>query len=228
VTGVQTCALPIWLAHEINNPLTSVLGLAQMLIMRTPADSEQSKFLTGIEQEAQRICSIVARLRSLTESFGGEGFERLDVSALVAESLRLVEQRCSEQGIVVTQDPATNLPAVLGNRLQLRQVVVQLCDNAIKAMPQGGRLTLGLTHAGGLVRLTVEDTGCGIAPEHLDRIFDPFFTTKTDWRGTGLGLTTAFRTIEQHHGSIKAASVVGEGTVITVTLPAAVQGTQLV
>jgi len=97
---------------------------------------------------------------------------------------------------------------------------VNLLLNAVQAMPQGGQLQLKTAVADGRIVVTIADTGCGIAPEHLDKIFDPFFTTKEPGQGTGLGLAIVHGAVQRHQGTIDAKSRVGEGTVFTLTFPA--------
>jgi two-component system, NtrC family, sensor kinase len=111
---------------------------------------------------------------------------------------------------------------VLGNKAQLQQVFLQLFANSRTAMNgHGGKLTVSTSLESQLIKVAVSDTGRGIPAEHLDKIFEPFFTTKDEWQSQGLGLTVAFRVVEEHHGKIKASSEVGRGTTMTITLPAA-------
>ncbi len=207
------------IAHEINNPLTSVLGFAQILASRARKEGrdKDAEALQLIDDEAQRIKRIVATLLSFSESFAGEGFTELDANQLVEAALRQVPLGQIE----LVRELAAELPPIIGSSAQLQEAIIQLLRNALIAMRGAGRLTLRSAGADGVVRLEVIDTGKGIAPEHLEKVFDPFFTTKDDWRGEGLGLTIVHRIVEQHHGRVKAASRVGEGSTFTLILPVA-------
>jgi signal transduction histidine kinase len=102
---------------------------------------------------------------------------------------------------------------------QIEQVLVNLIQNAIQAMPDGGTLRVSLSQADQAIALGVQDTGVGIPPENLTRIFDPFFTTKSAGEGTGLGLSVSYGIIARHHGQITVDSIIGQGTTFTILLP---------
>src|SRR5262249_52348145 len=130
--------------------------------------------------------------------------------------------------IAVERAFAAEVPRVLANPAQLQHAFAQLVDNSLKAMPNGGTLRLAVRAIDDeLVAIDVEDTGKGIAPDVIDKIFEPFFTTKDEWRGAGLGLTTAYRIVEAHQGRIRASSKLGVGTTMTITLPVARRGAHL-
>jgi two-component system NtrC family sensor kinase len=213
------------IAHEINNPLTSVLGFAQILKMRAGRDkrADDEKALAVVESEAQRIKQIVQTLLTFSQSYAGESFTELDANQL----LELAVKQVPLGDVQVVRELAAELPQVVGNPAQLQEAIIQLLKNAVTAMKGRGKLTLRTTRADGLVTVEVADTGKGIAPEVLPKIFDPFFTTKDDWRGEGLGLTLVHRIVEQHHGRIRANSVVGQGSTFTLTLPAATRRAHL-
>jgi signal transduction histidine kinase len=221
ITAVASLGAGI--AHEINNPLTSVLGFVQVLRLRLLKDgrADDAKLLEIVETESQRIKRIVHTLLSFSQSYAGESFSEVDTNKVIEAALG----QLSLGGVELVRDLQSNLPPVLGDATQLQEVVVQLVKNAVTAMRGGGRLTLRTAPLGdsgdSVVKLEVQDTGRGIAPELLEKVFDPFFTTKEDWRGEGLGLTIVHRIVEQHHGRVRAVSRVGEGSTFTVTLPAA-------
>jgi signal transduction histidine kinase len=183
-----------------------------------------------MEREALRIGELVTALRRLTDDVGGEaGHVAVDVDRLVDDTVALVERRLAARAVALVRTPSAGLPPVLGDAGELQQVLLHLIDNALHAMPAAGRLAISTEVVDEhLVKLAVTDTGAGIAPANLSRIFDPFFTTKQSWRAPGLGLTTAFRIVEKHHGTIRVHSVVDEGTTMTVTLPAARRTAHLV
>jgi len=221
-------------AHEINNPLTAVIGLSQVMLNRLQArdpggGTEDQKVLEALEEEAHRIRRVVRTLLSLSQNPGGDGFADLDVRELVDGAIQLVQEKLAEAQIEVVRCYQQGVPRVRGNSAQLRQVLLDLFNNSRAAMSgTGGRLTVATSSiAQGAVRIEVSDTGRGISPEHLPKIFDPFFTTKDEWRSEGLGLTVASRVVENHKGRIQAQSEVGKGTTLTITLPAAPSGAHL-
>ncbi|HEY2747281.1 MAG TPA: ATP-binding protein [Polyangia bacterium] len=207
------------IAHEINNPLTTVLGFAQILKMRATKEKrdKDAGVLDMVESEAQRIKRIVQTLLTFSESYAGESFMDVDANKVVEGALLQVP--LGEIQLLRELDAA--LPHVVGNPAQLQEAMVQLVRNAVTAMKGRGTLTVRSQRADGLIKLEVADTGRGIAPDVMPKIFDPFFTTKDDWRGEGLGLTIVHRIVEQHHGNVRAQSQPGAGAVFTVTLPAA-------
>ncbi|MBN2494115.1 MAG: HAMP domain-containing protein [Deltaproteobacteria bacterium] len=213
------------IAHEINNPLTAVLGLTQIMISQTGKDEALKKresLLKTVEKEGLRIKGIVRTLLSFSQDYAGESFMPMDLNELLDSTISMVEKSCAQEGIEIVRDYCQEVPSVLGNRTKMQQVFLHLMNNSRIAMPQGGRLAVSTRSVEGkVVRVSVADTGKGIAPENLDKIFEPFFTTKDNWEGEGLGLTVVFRIVEEHHGKIKAESEVGRGTTMTVTLPAA-------
>lgn len=224
-------ALGAGFAHEINNPLSAVLGMTQILLRRLkkqPDRADDVQALDTIQTEAQRIRTIVRTLHSLSQEQDKEGFAPVDMNTLLDAVLR-ADESLAVKNIVVQKNLAKDLPFVIGVASELRQAVVHLLDNSKIAMAGGGQLTVSTSSIENqMVRITVADTGSGIAPEILDKIFEPFFTTKAHWRGKGLGLTAVYSVIEKHHGRIKVASKVGEGTTMTITLPAARTGAHLV
>ena len=220
-------------AHEINNPLTGVVGLTQVLktkLRKLDGMDKYVKLLTQVEKEALRIKGIVHTLLTFSQNYAGSGRAPLNIQEVLDESLELVKGQVGREGIELVRDYESGLPPVLGNKTQLQQVFLHLLNNARTAMHgKGGRLTLSVSSMDGeLVKVAVQDTGKGIPPENLDKIFEPFFATKENWEGQGLGLTVAFRIIEEHHGKIKVQSEVGLGTTMTMTFPAARRGAHLV
>ncbi|MCA1663643.1 MAG: HAMP domain-containing protein, partial [Myxococcales bacterium] len=196
------------IAHEINNPLTSVLGFAQILKARAGRDKrpDDEKALLLIESEAQRIKQIVQTLLTFSQGYAGDNFTELDANQV----LELAVKQVPLGDVQVVRELAAELPQVVGNPAQLQEAIIQLLKNAVTAMKGRGKLTLrtsSTARSDGLVTVEVADTGKGIAPDVLPKIFDPFFTTKDDWRGEGLGLTLVHRIVEQHHGRIRANSV---------------------
>jgi signal transduction histidine kinase len=147
----------------------------------------------------------------------------VDVSGVIESVARLVTHQKRGAAVEIMTDVVPALLPISGDEGQLQQAVIALSTNAIDAMPEGGRLTLGARNEEGHVLIEVSDTGVGIAPENLTKIFDPFFTTKEVGRGTGLGLAVCYGIVTEHGGRLEVHSAVGKGTTFTISLPAAIQ-----
>ena len=208
-------------AHEINNPLTGVLGLAQLALIDLPKDHPVYPMVLDIEDQALRIQGIVANLLRFSQRQGGEGFRILNLASILDDAIELCGvQNLAAAKIEVVKRVAATSPPVMGNALQLQAAFIQLIQNAMAAMESGGTLTLETTlPEAKLFRVRVSDSGRGIRPEHLSRIFDPFFTTKAQRTDTGIGLSVVHQIIEDHGGTIRVESGVGDGTTFWVTLP---------
>jgi signal transduction histidine kinase len=215
-------SLAAGVAHEINNPLTGVLGFAQVLKSRAAKAGmdKDVEVLGRIESEARRIRDIVQTLLSFSQEYSGEGFSPFGVNAMIEDSVELVRGQVEERTIDVVTELESGLPQVRGSIGQMRQVMLHLLNNAVTACDEGGRIEVSTVLVDGeLLRIRVSDDGRGISAENLGRVFEPFFTTKDDWQGRGLGLTVTYRVIEEHRGTIKIDSVEEEGTTVTILLP---------
>jgi Signal transduction histidine kinase regulating C4-dicarboxylate transport system len=208
-------------AHEINNPLTGVLGLAQLALTDLPKDHPAHAMVQDIEDQALRIQGIVANLLRFSQRQGGEGFRTLNIATILDDALELCgTQNLASANVQIVKHVANTSPPVRGNALQLQAAFIQLIQNAVAAMEDGGTLTLETTlPEEKLFRVRVSDTGRGIRPEHLSRIFDPFFTTKSQRTDTGIGLSVVHKIIEDHGGTIRVDSSPGSGTTFWITLP---------
>lgn len=203
-------------AHEINEPLSSILGFAQ-LIGREPGLSEQMRRdLQKIEKAALRGREIVQNLLLFARQTPGP--ERpVDLNRVVEDALSLVQPRLAKYELELALEPT--LPSIVGDSMSLSQVVVNLVTNAVQAMPRGGRLTLRTLEESADVCLVVEDTGGGMNDEIAEEIFMPFFTTKDVGEGTGLGLSVVHGIVTSHGGSITMRSKEGIGTRFEVRFP---------
>jgi PAS domain S-box-containing protein len=206
------------LAHELRNPLGVIRNAVYFLGTIAPdGDPRVREYLGIIAAEVASSQRIITDLLDFSRGRAARP-ERVLPGSLVALGLA----GCAvPDGIEVVLELPEALPAVEVDPLHLRQVLQNLISNALEAMPKGGRLTLSARHVAGdgAVEVRVEDTGEGIAPEHLSRLFQPLFTTKA--RGIGLGLTVVKRNVEANRGTISVASTPGRGTVFTVRLPVA-------
>ena len=208
-------------AHEINNPLTGVLGLAQILLADLPEGHPARPLVQDIEEQAARIQGIVANLLRFSQKQSGEHFRPFDLAQVIHDALELCGPKTlADAGIaVVTRVPSPS-PPIRGSALQVQAAIIQLIQNARAAMDSGGTLTLETTRPEDkLLRLRVSDTGHGIKPEQLSRIFDPFFTTKAQRTDTGIGLSMVHKIIEDHGATIRVESQVGQGTTFWLTFP---------
>ncbi|HTO53529.1 MAG TPA: ATP-binding protein [Myxococcota bacterium] len=203
------------LAHEIRNPLASLSGAIELLAADLPASDRHSQTLSQIVQrETARLNRLVSDF--LTYARPGPGrSEPVALLSLFQEMAELIARDAS-LGIELRLDVAGGL-SVLGNADQLRQVFWNLVLNAAQSEPRDRAVHVAARRVGDGVEVTIEDHGCGIASETMDRIFEPFYTTKP--KGTGLGLATVHRVVEAHGGRIGITSELGVGTTVRVVLP---------
>jgi len=205
------------IAHEINNPLTSIMIFSSIVLKNPMLDPQLKSDLEMILRQTQRCAEIVGRLLE----FGRETVpqrKQESVNRVMDRTLALVERQASFQDIAIIKEYEEDIPDVFIDPGQIKQVFMNMLINASQAMPHGGRLTLKTGRVEENVYIVISDTGSGIAEENLKKIFDPFFTTK-DHDGTGLGLSVSYGIIENHRGEIEVFSAVGEGTTFTIRLP---------
>ena len=208
------------LAHEINNPLQTVIGALGLAREVLAEGEDPDHYLEVSAQELDRAAQIVSDLRDLNKRSRPEDKEPVDINALIERVITLTEKQCRSHDVAVIWEPTPVAPEIrlVPNRIQ--QVVLNLILNAVDAMPEGGQLkiTSACTYDPDGVRLTFADTGVGIAPEGLSQIFDAFYTSKSE--GLGLGLYVTASIIEEHDGHIEVESEPGAGATFTVWLPA--------
>ena len=215
------------IAHEVKNPLNAMgihLELLKMQITdlatgRPGATEEAREHVRVLAQQMRRLDHVVqgfltfARPETPTQA-------PVWMHQLLKDMLPVISAEADKTGVKVAVDCADDLPPVLGDAGQLHQAMLNLGINACQAMPQGGDLRIAVHRIDGQqMEVLIEDTGTGIAPEHVDKIFNLFFTTKPE--GTGVGLALVFRTIHLHDGDIEVQSIYGQGTTFRVTLPLA-------
>lgn len=211
-------------AHEINNPLAVISGRAQLLLSRT-AEGEQARALDAIIQQSQRIGKIVGDLMQFARP-PEPRWALVDVAETVRTALAPVRERLAPKRIVLAEHYAESLPRVRMDRHQVDQAISQVFLNAEQALESrgGGRIEVAVRLASNhaAVEISIRDNGPGIAADNLERVFDPFFTTKQFNEGsTGLGLTVCRGIVQAHHGTLGVNSRAGDGTTVTITLPAA-------
>ncbi|OGR53200.1 MAG: hypothetical protein A2049_05985 [Elusimicrobia bacterium GWA2_62_23] len=211
------------LAHEINNPLSGILGLTQLVLESTDKNSQNFADLKEIEKAVFRCKKIIVSLLSFSRQEKTRT-EPVNVNEVIEETLTLCARQMELKHVKIVRRLAPGLPMVNADFQQLMQVFLNMFTNARDAMPDGGELAIETrllkTPAGSEVIMTsISDTGAGINPDIVDKIFDPFFTTKPVGKGTGLGLSVCMGIIHKHNGSIKAQSEPGKGSTFTVSLP---------
>ncbi len=207
-------------AHELNNPLTSILGMAELL-QEGEAPESVRKQMVILQQQARRAAEIVQNLMYFSRP-PAPGKSRIDLSELVQRTLHLHAYSLRKSNITVDFLKESSLPPVSGDAHQLMQVFLNLVLNSEQAMREvrdHGTLRIRINQDDKSVSVVFQDDGPGISPEILPNIFDPFYTTKRPGRGTGLGLSICKAILREHNGNVEAASGPGGGAVFTVTLP---------
>jgi two-component system, sporulation sensor kinase E len=217
------------IAHEINNPLTSVAGCAEALLRRfrdLPALQDDPRldvfphYLQVIVRESYRCSGIIDNLLSFGRKSDGHCV-KVDVNAILLEILELIGHQPNYRQVKVTTSLKQGLPGVNGDPSALRQVCMNLLFNAHQAVAGEGLVELSTsTPTNDTISITIRDNGCGISKDNIDRIWDPFFTTKDAGKGIGLGLALTYNIVKRHDGEIEVKSKHGKGTQFTVLLPA--------
>jgi PAS domain S-box-containing protein len=222
------------IAHDLNNVLTPIIGIVQLLPLKiTNLDPQIQRLLEVLNDSAHRGADLVKQILSFTRGIEGKP-TNVQIGHLIAETQKII-QETFPKNIDLLVDLPTDLWLTAADATLLHQVFLNLCVNARDAMPLGGNLSIAAENleidenyarmnldaeAGAYVVVTIADTGMGIPIEIVDRIFDPFFTTKEIGKGTGLGLSTVMGVIKSHHGFISVYSEIGKGTRFKVYLPA--------
>ena len=206
-------------AHEVNNPLGTILLCAHMLLRGQGAEEDRLRALRMVIDEATRCKTIVSGLLNFARQ-GKLALREVSLNEVIRDTLSLVEKQPLFAKVEIELALDESLPAIEADPAQLKDVFLNLVINAAEAMPEGGRLTVATRAVGeDMVEAAFTDTGCGISEENLPKIFNPFFTTKQIGQGTGLGLAISYGIVKMHKGQIGVKSEVGVGTTFTVTLP---------
>jgi len=229
------------IAHEIKSPLSTILSGVEFLILkhsRSRSNKEIKEALIKIKEATLRADNTIKSLLEYSR-LAEPKLEPSNINSIISKVLSITEHQMSLSNIKIKKDLSRNLPIVNVNENQVQQVLMNLLLNSYAAMPRGGEIKIW-THieevadigpASGhrftdyfkigerVVKIRIEDTGCGIARRQLDRIFDRFFTTKNDIRHIGLGLNISRAIIDKHKGTIEINSEINKGTKVTITLP---------
>jgi signal transduction histidine kinase len=226
------------IAHDIRNPLTSILIFSQLMSLHHDDPDVRAKFDRVVPRELERVQAVIEDMMELARS-STLHLEPTNLNEVLAQVLELYEGQAATLGVKISRELTPDLPFCMADRKRLHRCFSNIIANGIQAMPNGGDLGVrtvlasfaGLSHphadipvAGApsspAIRVVISDTGQGIPPERLSRIFDPFYTTKD--KGLGLGMAITHRIIEDHKGSIDVQSQVGLGTTFTIHLPVSV------
>jgi signal transduction histidine kinase len=232
------------IVHEIKNPLTSIMMMSDSIFATKGLPEKTLKYADIIQKEAQRILRLSQNILSFARPQKPE-MKATDVNRVLEDTLGLVEYELKKGKIRAQPHFDPEAPAVWGDGEKLKQVFLNLIVNATHALPEGGELdvrtfgpetalpplpvggagwsraVVGEPPAGPCVAVQIADRGSGIPPETLAKIFEPFFSTKAEGKGTGLGLYISRNIVLEHQGCMAVASLVGGGTVFTISIPTA-------
>jgi len=202
--------------HEIKTPLVSIGGFARLIHKTLPPSDTNLEYLTIIAEEVSRLERVIENLLVLAKP-GRPDVQPDNINEMVEKTLLLISEKAEGAHIQINMSLDFNMPTIGFDRNQLRQVLLNLLQNAIHAMPDGGILNVTTRQKEAFVQVVVQDTGVGIPDEHLDKLFVPFFTTKPS--GAGLGLSITHKILENHNGFIEVTSQKNVGTTFVVNLP---------
>ena len=212
-------------AHEVNNPLGVILGFCDLLLRKADKNSQEYEDLKTIERQGLHCKQVVENLLSFAR-FGAADSEYSEINGCIEDIIKVVKHTLEMHDIELDLFLSENLPNVRGDSRQLQQVFLNLVNNAVSAMPNGGRLKIRtfLERTSRKAVIQIEDNGVGIKAEDVDHIFEPFFTTKPEGEGTGLGLFVSYGIITKYGGTIDCAShhsssLKPRGTMFTIKLP---------
>jgi signal transduction histidine kinase len=220
-------------AHEINNPIMSVLGFTGMTCKRLKEGvssperiTECVNFLNIVQAEAERCIGIVENISRFYRHKRSE-MAPISIQEVIEAALSVARLHVNQGHIEIVTHLSPDLPPILANQGLLQQVLVNILLNARDAMEQGGVLRVSADFENPpWVTIRVSDTGCGIKPEDVQKIFVPLFTTKGEGKGTGLGLSISQDIIKSHNGTIEVDSAPGKGTTFVIRLPSANHSSQ--
>jgi signal transduction histidine kinase len=210
------------IAHELNNPLATVSLRVESLIAQCAGDDPRRRELEIIGQEVERMGNLVTNLLQFSRR-SQKQISTVDIGEEIEKTVELIHYHLRKNNIQVIREFAPEVPGILADRQQLRQLFLNLFTNASDAMPKGGKLTIRVAAQTEEKKIFIElaDTGTGIPPEILPKIMEPFYTTKPERKGTGLGLAICRRIAQEHRGTfdITSEGIPGKGTRVCIALP---------
>ncbi len=205
-------------AHELNEPLGSILGFAQLVKKGLNKPEQVIKDVKKIESASLHAREVIKKLMLFSRQ-SPQQKSLINLDGIVEEGLYFLESRCAKADITLIKELNHNLPDFVADKSQLYQILVNLVVNSIQAMPEGGTINIKTSCDDTNVILSVKDTGLGIEEDILNKIFIPFFTTKDIDEGTGLGLAVVHGIVTSHGGFVQVESKPGEGTEFNIYLP---------
>jgi C4-dicarboxylate-specific signal transduction histidine kinase len=202
------------MAHEINNPVQGILGMAELILdEENPATIRE--YTQDIIAYSKHVAEVVHDFAGYARSNSHEDTVDVDICDRLTEAIKMV-RRCPHFGTVEVVTQFQPIPHLRARRVEIDQVFINLLSNAVQAMEGRGRLELATQNGGGRMSVRISDTGCGIPKALMHKIFDPFFTTKDPGRGTGLGLSIVHQIVNKYGGTIGIESEEGQGSTVTV------------
>jgi len=210
-------------AHELNEPLVAILGYAELMQQSFGLPDRTAKDLERIVKASLHARDVVKKLLVFARQAPAQK-SPVDLNQVVRDALLLLETRLRKSEVKTVFKSSSNLPGIMGDPGQLQQVILNLCVNALQAMPEGGDLEIHTLSDGRGVLIRVSDNGCGMSEEVKNNIFTPFFSTKGVGSGTGLGLSVVHGIVIEHGGSISVKSLPGKGSSFEIVFPAAEKG----
>jgi len=201
-------------AHEINEPLSVILGYSELVLSDHTLPQTASDDINKVVSAALHAREIVRKLMLFSRQVP-PNMSLVDVNKVIRDGFYFLERRCTNQGVQIKYELEPKLPHITADPSQLHQVMVNLCVNALQAMPDGGLITISTRSMTGKIEIKVSDTGTGMDEDTLHKIFIPFYTTKDMDQGTGLGLSVVHGIISAHNGAIKVDSTPGKGSVFS-------------
>ena len=206
------------IAHELNNPLYGIMNTLELMKTEISPDNKRRKLLEMALSEIVRLSDLLRKMLTFSKPDQKEK-QPVDINTILDEILLLHKKQFRENDILISMFLADGLSRVYASKNQLRQVFLNMFNNAGDAMPEGGTLTVKTGAEDGEIVIEISDTGIGIKEENIQKIFDAFFTTKSSVKGVGLGLSVCYGFIIEHGGDIKVESTEGAGATFIITLP---------
>ncbi|MBM4054665.1 MAG: HAMP domain-containing protein [Planctomycetes bacterium] len=210
-------------AHELNNPMMGILNYAQYCLRYADKEDKRYAVLKDLEKETKRCIDIVKSLLSFsrTEDASNEAYKKVNCTELIDRVVRLFSYRFDNENAKIIRNYERELPEIWAKPNRMQQVFSNIIGNSLDAVKESEKkeITVSVRLQERCVLISIQDTGSGISPEHMEKIFDPFFTLKPAGRGTGLGLSISQGIVKEHKGDITCSSRPGEGTIFNILLP---------
>ncbi|MBR1779561.1 MAG: HAMP domain-containing histidine kinase [Clostridia bacterium] len=213
------------ISHELRTPLTAIKGWAETIQMCENKDDEMyEKGINIIIHESERLSDMVEELLDFAKIQSSQmilKLDKIDILAELSEAVYMFRKRANEENKILLYSEPENLPPVLGDKNRLKQVFINIVDNALKYTPENGVVNVSAKAENNFIVITISDNGCGIPNEHLPKVKEKFYKANTEQKGSGIGLALANDIILLHEGTLEIKSEENIGTVVTITIPIA-------